>query len=51
MPVRAVLDADVLDQRLDARSLLSKAEVTPVRLRLPRVTRDPKDDAVVVCVK
>ena len=29
--------------------LLSQAEVTPGRLRLPGVTRDPKDDAVVAC--
>jgi putative PIN family toxin of toxin-antitoxin system len=30
-------------------ALLSQAEVTPGRLRLPGVTRDPKDDAVVAC--
>jgi putative PIN family toxin of toxin-antitoxin system len=30
-------------------ALLSQAEVTPGRLRLPAVTRDPKDDAVVAC--
>jgi putative PIN family toxin of toxin-antitoxin system len=29
--------------------LLAKAEVTPGQLRLPGVTRDPKDDAVVAC--
>lgn len=32
-------------------ALLSRAEVTPGRLRLPGVTRDPKDDAVVACAK
>jgi len=32
-------------------ALLSKAEVTPGHLRLPGVTRDPKDDAVVACAK
>jgi len=30
-------------------ALLSQAEVTPGRLRLPGVTRDPKNDAVVAC--
>jgi len=30
-------------------ALLSQAEVTPGQLRLPGVTRDPKDDAVVAC--
>ena len=32
-------------------ALLSKAEVVPGQLRLPGVTRDPKDDAVVACAK
>ncbi len=32
-------------------ALLTKAEVTPGKLRLPGVTRDPKDDAVVACAK
>ena len=32
-------------------ALLSKAKVTPGHLHLPGVTRDPKDDAVVVCAK
>jgi putative PIN family toxin of toxin-antitoxin system len=32
-------------------ALLSKAEVTPGQLRLPGVTRDPKDDSVVACAK
>jgi len=32
-------------------ALLSEAEVTPGRLHLPGVTRDPKDDAVVACAK
>ena len=30
-------------------ALLSQSEVTPGQLRLPGVTRDPKDDAVVAC--
>jgi putative PIN family toxin of toxin-antitoxin system len=30
-------------------ALLSKAELTPGDLRLPGVTRDPKDDAIVAC--
>jgi putative PIN family toxin of toxin-antitoxin system len=30
-------------------ALLSRAEVTPGRLTLPGVTRDPKDDAIVAC--
>lgn len=30
-------------------ALLSQAQVAPGRLRLPGVTRDPKDDAVVAC--
>jgi hypothetical protein len=30
-------------------ALLAKAEVMPGQLRLPGVTRDPKDDAVVAC--
>jgi putative PIN family toxin of toxin-antitoxin system len=32
-------------------ALLSQAEVTPGRLHLPGVTRDPKDDAIVACAK
>ncbi len=32
-------------------ALLSKAVVTPDHLRLPGVTRDPKDDAVVACAR
>jgi putative PIN family toxin of toxin-antitoxin system len=32
-------------------ALLSKSIVTPGHLRLPGVTRDPKDDAVVACAK
>ena len=32
-------------------ALLSKAAVTPGHVRLPGVTRDPKDDAVVACAK
>ncbi|RMF27454.1 MAG: putative toxin-antitoxin system toxin component, PIN family [Chloroflexi bacterium] len=32
-------------------ALLTKAKVTPGKLRLPGVTRDPKDDAVVACAK
>ncbi len=32
-------------------ALLSRAEVTPGELRLPGVTRDPKDDAVVACAQ
>ena len=32
-------------------ALLSEAEVTPGRLHLPGVTRDPKDDAVMACAK
>ncbi len=32
-----------------AQSLLGRAEVTPGDLRLPGVTRDPKDDAIVAC--
>jgi putative PIN family toxin of toxin-antitoxin system len=39
------LEEDELTAILAA--LLSQAEVTPGRLRLPAVTRDPKDDAVV----
>ncbi len=30
-------------------ALLSRAKVTPGKLRLSGVTRDPKDDAVVAC--
>jgi putative PIN family toxin of toxin-antitoxin system len=30
-------------------ALLSEAEVTPGRLRLPGITRDPKDDPIVAC--
>jgi putative PIN family toxin of toxin-antitoxin system len=32
-------------------ALLSQAEITPGHLRLPGVTRDPKDDAVVACAR
>jgi len=32
-------------------AVLSRAEVTPGHLRLPGVTRDPKDDAVVACAR
>jgi putative PIN family toxin of toxin-antitoxin system len=32
-------------------ALLVKAEVTPGQLKLPGVTRDPKDDAVVACAQ
>ncbi len=32
-------------------ALLSEAEVTPGRLHLPGVTRDPKDDAVAACAE
>ena len=32
-------------------ALLSKSVTTPGHLRLPGVTRDPKDDAVVACAK
>jgi putative PIN family toxin of toxin-antitoxin system len=32
-------------------AMLSEAQVTPGELRLPGVTRDPKDDAVVACAK
>jgi len=46
---RLRLDEDELEAILAA--LLSKAEVTPGRLRLPGVTRDPKDDAVVACAR
>ncbi len=46
---RLRLDEDELAAILAA--LLSKAEVTPGRLHLPGVTRDPKDDAVVACAK
>jgi len=41
------LEEDELTAILAA--LLSQAEVTPGRLCLPGVTRDPKDDAVVAC--
>lgn len=43
------LDEAELAAVLDA--LLSKAEVTSGRLRLPGVTRDPKNDSVVACAK
>ena len=46
---RLRLDEEELSAILAA--LLSRAEVTPGRLRLPGVTRDPKDDAVVACAK
>jgi putative PIN family toxin of toxin-antitoxin system len=32
-------------------AMLSRAEVTPGHLRLPGVTRDPKDDAIVACAR
>jgi putative PIN family toxin of toxin-antitoxin system len=32
-------------------ALLFRSEVTPGQLRLPGVTRDPKDDAVVACAQ
>jgi putative PIN family toxin of toxin-antitoxin system len=41
------LEEDELTAILAA--LLSQAEVTPGRFRLPGVTRDPKDDAIVAC--
>ena len=46
---RLRLDQEELAAILAA--LLSTAEVTPGRLRLPGVTRDPKDDAVVACAR
>jgi len=46
---RLRLDEAELEAILAA--LLSKAEVTSGWLRLPGVTRDPKDDAVVACAK
>lgn len=46
---RLHLDEEELAAVLDA--LLSKAEVTSGRLRLPGVTCDPKDDSVVACAK
>lgn len=46
---RLRLDEDELAAILAA--LLSKAKVTPGHLRLPGVTRNPKDDAVVACAK
>jgi len=46
---RLRLDEPELAAVLDA--LLSKAEVTSGQLRLPGVTRDPKDDFVVACAK
>ncbi len=46
---RIRLDEEELAVILTA--LLSEAEVTPGRLHLPGVTRDPKDDAVVACAK
>ena len=41
------------DEEVEAllAALLSQAAVTPGQLRLPGVTRDPKDDAVVACAK
>jgi putative PIN family toxin of toxin-antitoxin system len=43
----------VSEQELAAilAALLDKAEVTPGQLKLPGVTRDPKDDAVVACAQ
>ena len=46
---RLRLDEEALTAILAA--LLSKAEVTSDQLRLPGVTRDPKDDSVVACAK
>ena len=46
---RLRLDEEALTAILAA--LLSKAEVTSGQLRLPGVTRDPKDDSVVACAK
>lgn len=46
---RLRLDEEELSAILAA--LLSEAVVTPGRLHLPGVTRDPKDDAVVACAK
>jgi len=44
---RIRLEEDELAAILAA--LLSRAELTPGRLQLPGLTRDPKDDAVVAC--
>ena len=44
---RLRLDEAELEAILAA--LLARAEVTPGQLRLPGVTRDPKDDTVVAC--
>jgi putative PIN family toxin of toxin-antitoxin system len=46
---RLRLDESELAAVLDA--LLSRAEVTSGRFRMPGVTRDPKDDSVVACAK
>jgi putative PIN family toxin of toxin-antitoxin system len=46
---RLRLDEEELTAILAA--LLSQAEVTSGQLRLPGVTRDPKDDSVVACAK
>jgi hypothetical protein len=46
---RLRLDEEELAPILAA--LLSRAEVVPGRLRLPGVTRDPKDDPVVACAR
>jgi putative PIN family toxin of toxin-antitoxin system len=46
---RLRLDEEEVEAILVA--LLSQAEVTSGQLRLPGVTRDPKDDAVVACAK
>ena len=46
---RLRLDEEALTAILAA--LLSKAEVTSGQLRLPGVTRDPKDESVVACAK
>jgi len=46
---RLRLDEEELTAILAA--LLSKAEVTSGRLRLPGVTRDPKDDSAPVCTE
>ena len=41
----------ITDEEVDAllAAVLSQAVVVPGQLRLPGVTRDPKDDAVVAC--
>lgn len=46
---RVCVNAEELAAILAA--LLDKAEVTPGRLELPGVTRDPKDDPIVACAQ